>query len=77
VREFLENVEQVHLKAPPPVSQNVIAGPKAFIDQCELLSTCVHGAVLWLWFRVCAGGVGWTWGQGGGRQSVRLLSWDM
>ncbi len=64
VREFLENVEQVHLKAPPPVSQNVIAGPKAFIDQCELLSTCVHGAVLWLSFSVC---VRVGWGGPGGR----------
>jgi hypothetical protein len=38
VREFLTNCEHVHGKAPPPVSTEVIAGPKAFIDQCELLA---------------------------------------
>ncbi len=38
VRAFLDNCEHVHGKAPPPVSTEVIAGPKAFIDQCELLA---------------------------------------
>ena len=46
VREFLYNCEQVHGKAPPPVSTDVVAGPKAFIDQCELLSRC--RAVCWM-----------------------------
>ncbi len=43
MREFLTNCEHVHSKAPPPVSTEVVAGPKAFIDQCELLARCATG----------------------------------